>query len=64
MVPMMTGHFGPVANSGEAPLDQPQATVQLTGNVAGTRTTRHVNTRETREGAGKLQGIVSKTKIT
>ena len=28
--------------------------VQLTGNVAGTRTTRHASTRETREGAGML----------
>ena len=39
-------------------------TVQLTGNVAGTRTTRHASTRETREGAGSPRGIVSKTKTT
>jgi len=36
----------------------------LTGNIAGTRTTRHVSMRETREGAGMLRGIASKTKIT
>jgi len=29
-------------------------TVQLTGNVAGTPTTRHASTRETCEGAGIL----------
>ena len=40
----------------------PMHTVQLTGNVAGTCTTRHANTRETREGAGMLRGIASKTK--
>jgi len=40
------------------------ATVQLTGNVAGTRTTRHASTRETREGAGSPSGIASKTKTT
>ena len=39
-------------------------TVQLTGNVTGTRTTRHQSTRETRKGAGMLRGIASKTKIT
>jgi len=39
-------------------------TVQLTGNVAGTRTTRHASKRETREGAGMLRGMASKTKIT
>ena len=36
-------------------------TVQLTGNVAGTRTTRHASTRETREGTGSPRGIASKT---
>jgi len=36
-------------------------TVQLTGNVAGTRTTRHASTRETHKGAGMLRGIASKT---
>ena len=40
------------------------ATVQLTGNVARTRTTRHLSTRKTSEGAGMLRGIASKTKIT
>ena len=40
------------------------ATVQLTGNVAGTRTTRDASTRETREGTGSLRGIASKTKTT
>jgi len=39
-------------------------TVQLTGNVAGTRTMRHASMREIREDAGTLRGIVSKTKIT
>jgi len=39
-------------------------TVQLTGNVAGTHTTRHVSTRETREGTGSPRGIASKTKTT
>jgi len=32
-----------------------QSTVQLTGKVAGARTTRHANLRETREGTGKLR---------
>jgi len=36
-------------------------TVQLTGNVAGTRTTRHASTQETREGTGSPRGIASKT---
>jgi len=40
------------------------ATVQLTGNVAGTRTTRHVSTRETRERTGSPRGIASETKTT
>ena len=40
------------------------STVQLTGNVAGTRTSRHASTRETREGAGSPRGIASKTKTT
>jgi len=40
------------------------STVQLTGNVAGIHTMRHASTRETREGAGMLRGIASKTKIT
>ena len=35
-------------------------TVQLTGNVAGTRTTRHASARETRKGAGSPRGIASK----
>ena len=39
-------------------------TVQLTGNVAGTRTTRHTSTRETREGTGSPRGIASKAKTT
>ena len=39
-------------------------TVQLTGNVAGTRTTRHASTRETCEGTGIPRGIASKTKTT
>ena len=39
-------------------------TVQLTGNVTGTRTTRHASTRETREGTGSPRGIASKTKTT
>ena len=39
-------------------------TVQLTGNVAGTRTTRYANTRETREGTGSPRGIASKIKTT
>jgi len=38
--------------------------VQLTGNVTGTRTTRHASTRETREGTGSPRGIASKTKTT
>ena len=33
-------------------------------NVAGTRTTRHASTRETRESAGSPQVIASKTKTT
>jgi len=37
-------------------------TVQLTGNVTSTRTTRHASTQETREGAGMLRGIASKAK--
>ena len=37
-------------------------TVPLTGNFAGTRTTRHAKMRETRTGAGMLRGIASKTK--
>jgi len=37
-------------------------TVQLTGNVAGTRTMRHASMRETCEGARMLRGIASKTK--
>ena len=41
-----------------------KATVQLTGNVVDTRTTRHASTRETCEGARTLRGIASKTKIT
>ena len=41
-----------------------RVTVQLTGNVAGTCTTRHASTRETREGTGSLRGIASKTKTT
>ena len=45
-------------------LELEQATVQLTGNVAGTHTTRHASMRETHKGAGMLRGIVSKTKIT
>ena len=40
------------------------ATVQLTGNIAGTRTMRHASTRETRKGTGSPRGIASKTKIT
>ena len=36
-------------------------TVQLTGNVAGTHTTRYASMREIREGAGMLWGIASKT---
>jgi len=40
------------------------STVQLTGNVMGTRTTRHASMQETREGAGMHRGIASKTKIT
>ena len=39
-------------------------TVQLTGNVAGTRTMRHASTLETCEGAGSPRGIASKTKTT
>jgi len=37
-------------------------TVQLTGNIAGTRTTRHASTRETCKGTGSPQGIANKTK--
>jgi len=44
--------------------NQRQFTVQLTGNVTGTRTTRHASTRETREGTWSPQGIASKTKTT
>jgi len=40
------------------------ATVQLTSNIVGTRTTRYTSTWETRKGTGSLWGIVSKTKIT
>jgi len=40
------------------------STVQLTGNVAGTRTTRHASAQETRKGAGSPRGIASKTKTT
>ena len=39
-------------------------TVQLTGNVAGTRTTRQASTRKTREGTGSPRGAASKTKTT
>ena len=42
----------------------PVTTVQLTGNVAGTRTTRHTSTRETREGTGRLWEFSRKTNIT
>jgi len=38
------------------------STVQLTGNVAGTRTTRHASTREICEGTGSPRGTASKTK--
>ena len=39
-------------------------TVQLTGNVAGTRTTRHERTRETCEGTGSPRGTARETKTT
>ena len=39
-------------------------TVQLTGNVAGTRTMRHASMRETCKGARSPRGIASKTKTT
>ena len=39
-------------------------TVQLTGNVAGTRTTRHASTREPCEGTGSPRGTANKTKTT
>ena len=39
-------------------------TVQLTGNVAGTRTTRHASTGETCEGTGSPRGTASQTKTT
>jgi len=39
-------------------------TVQLTGNVAGTCTTRNASTRETCEGTGSPRGTASKTKTT
>ena len=40
------------------------STIQLTGNVAGTRTTRHASTQETRKGTRSPRGIASKTKTT
>jgi len=42
----------------------PVSIVQLTGNVAGTRTTRHASTREARQDTESPRGIVSKTKTT
>ena len=37
-------------------------TVQLTGNVTGTRTTRQASTRETREGTGAFEELRVKPK--
>ena len=49
---------------GECDITICEGTVQLTGNVAGMDTTRHVSTRVTCEGTGSPRGTVSKTKTT